>query len=90
MKTPKVLLLICCLGVLLGATALANANGFTSQKPSRITVYDAKENCRVICRAPKPALEVVEDCFAYVLDIPLAMLSPITSTPPPPASPNAI
>jgi hypothetical protein len=79
MKTPKVVLLISCLGVLLGATALANANGITSQKAGRITVYDAKEQCRVVCRAPKPIVEVVEDCFAYVLDIPLAMLSPIVS-----------
>lgn len=47
-------------------------------KSGAITVYNAKERCQVICRAPKPFLERVEDGLAYALDIPLAILSPIT------------
>jgi hypothetical protein len=34
--------------------------------------------CRTVRKAPKPFLEAVEDGIAYVLDIPLAMLSPFT------------
>jgi hypothetical protein len=31
-----------------------------------------------VYRVRKPCLEALEDCLAYALDIPLAMLSPIT------------
>jgi hypothetical protein len=47
-------------------------------KSGAITVYNAKERCQVVCKAPKPFLERVEDGLAYALDIPLAILSPIT------------
>ena len=47
-------------------------------KSGTITVYNAKERCQVVCKAPKPFLERVEDGLAYALDIPLAILSPIT------------
>ncbi|MDQ7782465.1 MAG: hypothetical protein RDU20_06290 [Desulfomonilaceae bacterium] len=43
-----------------------------------ISVYDAKNKCRVICKGSKPFLEYVEDGLAYALDIPLAILSPFT------------
>jgi hypothetical protein len=60
--------------------SLASADGApTSKTKSRtITVYNSKERCQVICKAPKPFLERLEDGLAYALDIPLAMLSPIT------------
>jgi hypothetical protein len=76
MKTLKAVLLICCLGVL---SAPANADTIAGQRGARVTVYDAKEKCQVICRGQKPVLEALEDGLAYVLDIPLAMLSTITS-----------
>ncbi len=47
-------------------------------KYARYTVYNAKEKCYMVCKAPKPALEILEDGLAYVLDIPLAIISPIT------------
>ncbi len=47
-------------------------------KSRTVTVYDSKAGCQVICKAPKPFLERVEDGLAYALDIPLAILSPIT------------
>ena len=31
-----------------------------------------------VCKVRKPCLAALEDCLAYVFDIPLAMLSPIT------------
>jgi hypothetical protein len=34
--------------------------------------------CRDAVGAPKPALDLIEDGLAYLLDIPLAILSPIT------------
>jgi hypothetical protein len=33
---------------------------------------------RTVCKVRKPCLAALEDCLAYALDIPLAMLSPIT------------
>ncbi|MEW6350041.1 MAG: hypothetical protein AB1646_13325 [Thermodesulfobacteriota bacterium] len=33
---------------------------------------------RPVCKVKKPCLAAIEDCLAYALDIPLAMLSPIT------------
>ena len=47
-------------------------------RKSRITTSaDLTLTCRSIRKAPKPFAEAVEDGFAYVLDIPLAMLSPL-------------
>lgn len=57
---------------------LADPASSGTTKVRRVTVYNAKERCQVICKAPKPFLERVEDGLAYALDIPLAMLSPIT------------
>lgn len=78
MKTLKPVLVASLLAVFLGVTALANADTISGRKASRVTVYDAKEKCQVICKAPKPILEIMEDGLAYALDIPLAILSPIT------------
>jgi hypothetical protein len=58
--------------------ALADGPGARTGKARTITMYNAKEKCQVVCKAPKPFLEKVEAGLAYALDIPLAMLSPIT------------
>ncbi|MBI4964647.1 MAG: hypothetical protein HY913_15315 [Desulfomonile tiedjei] len=78
MKKLKGVLLISVMGIFLASTAPVNADTVTGSKATRTTVYNAKEKCQVICKAPKPILEVLEDGLAFVLDIPLAMLSPIT------------
>jgi hypothetical protein len=57
----------------LGSHALAS----DGSEVRRITYYNTKYKCQVVCKAPKPALEVIEDGLAYLLDIPLAILSPI-------------
>jgi hypothetical protein len=61
--------------VFLASCLIANA---AAAPKGTYTVYDAKNKCQVVCKAPKPALEILEDGFAYLLDIPLAILSPIT------------
>lgn len=60
------------------SSALADGAPGGTTKSGKITVYNAKERCQVVCKAPKPFLERVEDGLAYALDIPLAILSPIT------------
>ncbi len=42
------------------------------------STYDPVHKCQVICKGPTPFLEALESGLAYALDIPLAMLSPIT------------
>ncbi len=60
------------------SSVLADAASSGTTKARAITMYNAKERCQVVCKAPKPFLEMVEDGLAYALDIPLAILSPIT------------
>ncbi len=48
-----------------------------SSNVRRVTYYNTKYKCQVVCKAPKPTLELIEDGLAYLLDIPLAILSPI-------------
>jgi hypothetical protein len=45
---------------------------------TRVTHYDTTNKCRVVCKGSKPFLEYVEDGLALALDVPLAILSPLT------------
>jgi len=65
-----VLSAVCC--------SFCYADGGSDTVKRNVTMYDSKNKCQVICKAPKPALAVIEDGLAYLLDIPLAILSPIT------------
>jgi hypothetical protein len=91
MKLFKVLLASAALGVLLTWPAFPDGSVSKVKRSVRAGAYDSKHKCRWVCRAPKPFLEcrwvcrapkpfleVVEDGLAYALDIPLAILSPIT------------
>jgi hypothetical protein len=52
----------------------------SSRKPRSTRIAadaDLTFTCRSVRKAPKPFMEAVEDGVAYVLDIPLAMLSPL-------------
>ncbi len=60
------------------SSAFADGAPGGSTKSRTVTVYDSKARCQVVCKAPKPFLERVEDGLAYALDIPLAILSPVT------------
>jgi hypothetical protein len=50
----------------------------TVKKGNRYTVYNKTAKCQMVCKAPKPVLAILEDGLAYALDLPLALLSPIT------------
>ena len=78
MKVLKVVIAVFIVGVFLTLATYASADAISGKKAARTTVYNARDKCQVICTAPKPVLEIFEDCLAYALDIPLAMLSPIT------------
>jgi hypothetical protein len=67
--------------VLLAGSAFANGSSLSAAKGVRkavVSSYDRVHKCRVVCKGSKPILEYVEDGLAYALDIPLAILSPIT------------
>lgn len=68
--------------VLFLVVSTASAAGTASRKGKvgkhSYTVYDPVHKCQVICKGPTPVLEALESGLAYALDIPLAMLSPIT------------
>ncbi len=41
--------------------------------------YNDKYQCIMVCKGQRPALEALEDGLAYALDIPLALISPVTA-----------
>ena len=42
-------------------------------------VRSVKSSCRIITNGQKPVSAMLEDCVAYALDIPLAMLTPFVT-----------
>jgi len=78
MKGMTAAVMVAGLIFLVALSAFADGASSGATKGRTVTVYDSKAGCQVICKAPKPFLERVEDGLAYALDIPLAMLSPIT------------
>lgn len=76
MKTLRVFL---SLAVLLAFTA-PFSDAATTERISKTpkTVYNKTHECVMICSGERPPLETLETGLAYLLDIPLAMLSPIT------------
>lgn len=44
----------------------------------RATVDYYRAQCRVICKGRTPAAAMLEDGLAYLVDIPLALVSPLT------------
>ncbi|MDD3471745.1 MAG: hypothetical protein PHS86_03090 [Syntrophaceae bacterium] len=76
MKTLKVFLFsIICL-VLFVPVADAARTEKISTTPK--TVYNKQYQCVMVCQGERPALETLETGLAYLLDIPLALISPIT------------
>ncbi|MFH0958604.1 MAG: hypothetical protein V1897_07855 [Pseudomonadota bacterium] len=65
--------------VIVGAVSAAETNVKVEKPIKSVTQYNPEYKCVMICKAPKPALEILEDGLAYALDVPLALLSPITS-----------
>ncbi len=80
MKTLAVFLSLAffCLATITSAQAAgAAAQPEPAKKP--VVNYNEKYQCVMVCKGEKPALETLEDGLAYALDIPLALLSPITA-----------
>ena len=76
MKTLKVFLSLLTIIAFLAPFADAATTERISRTPK--TVYNKTHQCVVVCQGERPALETLETGLAYLLDIPLAMLSPIT------------
>ncbi len=80
MNTLKGALVVAVVLLFSAATVFADGLPYRARPVAKtiISSYNAKNKCRVICKGSKPFLEYVEDGLAYALDIPLAILSPIT------------
>jgi hypothetical protein len=79
MKTLVVFLSLTFFLIAGSGLSLAAAEAPKTNKPVNAVVnYNPKYKCVMVCRSEKPALEVLEDGLAYALDVPLALLSPIT------------
>ena len=76
MKTLKVFLSLLTIIAFLSPFADAATTERISRTPK--TVYNKTHQCVMVCQGERPALETLETGLAYLLDIPLAMLSPIT------------
>ncbi len=78
MKTLRLLLLVGVLGLLVPMES--HGNGLSARTGDRVGMLKNRDyRCRVVQRGSAPISAVLEDAVAYALDIPLAMLSPLTS-----------
>ncbi|MGB6064974.1 MAG: hypothetical protein WBG50_09200 [Desulfomonilaceae bacterium] len=78
MKTITATVMVVALIFFITSLALADGVASLTRRGHVVTTYNSREKCQVICTAPTPFLERVENALAYTLDIPLAILSPIT------------
>jgi hypothetical protein len=77
MRIRSVILLALVLFPFVVSPAMADNSIGKSRKARIAADAELTFTCRTIRKAPKPFMEAVEDGVAYVLDIPLAMLSPL-------------
>ncbi len=78
MKTLRLLILVSVLGIFPAMESLGN--GLSAGTGDRVGTLKNKDyRCTVVQRGPAPISAILEDAVAYALDIPLAMLSPLTS-----------
>ena len=80
MKTVQVFLSLAffCLSVSGVCAASGAATEGDATKKLKVN-YNHKYQCVMICKGQKPTMEALEDGLAYALDIPLALLSPVTA-----------
>ena len=79
MTTRIVFLSMAVLCVIMAGSLCAAEKDAAVEKPIKLVMnYNQQYKCVMVCKAPKPTLEILEDGLAYALDLPLAMLSPIT------------
>ena len=77
MRILKEVLAAAALVVLVASLTFAGRLEGSAGKSGRYTVYDSKNKCQVVCQGERSFLETLESGLAYVLDVPLAILSPI-------------
>ncbi|MCX5874286.1 MAG: hypothetical protein NTY51_13790 [Deltaproteobacteria bacterium] len=80
MKTLTVFLSLTLFCIALATGVQAAGAAGQADKIGKVAVvnYNAKYKCVMVCKGQKPILETLEDGLAYALDLPLALLSPIT------------
>ena len=78
MRMRQVVPFALVLAVFLISPAMSDSSTRSSRATRISSGPEISLTCRSVRKAPKPFLEAVEDGIAYVLDIPLAMLSPLT------------
>jgi len=72
-------LLVAVLCLFLASTVSGNDTAFRVKRLQTVVVtYNPTHKCVMVCRGAKPISAYLEDGLAYMLDIPLALLSPIT------------
>ncbi len=76
MKTLKVFLSLLTIIVFVAPFSHAATTERISRTPK--TVYNKTHQCVMVCQGDRPAMETLETGLAYLLDIPLAIISPIT------------
>jgi hypothetical protein len=80
MKTLTVFFSITLFCLFMAGAVCAADIELTLQKPIKPAInYNPQHQCVMLSKAPKPALELLEDGLAFALDVPFALLSPITS-----------
>jgi hypothetical protein len=77
MRILKEVLAAAALVVLVTSLTFAGRLEGSAGKSGRYTVYDSKNKCQVVCQGERSFFETLESGLAYVLDVPLAILSPI-------------
>ena len=55
------------------------AAGPTAPPVGSFRLGSARASCRIVTKGQKPLSAVLEDCVAYALDIPLAMMTPFVT-----------
>ena len=78
MKTLRLFLLIVVLGLFVPVASYGNGKS-AGVGDRRESPKNRDFRCAVVQRGPAPVSAILEDVVAYALDIPLAMLSPLTS-----------
>ena len=78
MKASTATVMVVALIFSITSFALADGVSSLTKKGRIVTTYNSRARCQVICKGSTPFLERIENALAYTLDIPLAILSPIT------------
>lgn len=79
MKSLWALLIGAVSALLIASAALGSGVTAVTPQPKRAAVWDADNRCWVVCKGQKKITDYIDAGFAYLFDMPMALLSPITS-----------